>query len=221
MGPVSGVRAASDQLGHAVSRDDHGSGVRLRLRRVKRHASRGISPEVDAINDPRLIHASLPGNVFNVDPEQPRKLWIIQRDGSNRVGDGDCLRVARRMSRGVQCAVLDRNGKLGICPCNDDGAGGRRCQSLNPRPHGVDRTEVRSRGGTSWGDSAIRCIRRRAADDKRGQHESCGHQRVAHLGLHRRLTRLGNLGRKGQFPFALGQTSLALSVPRMEFELDR
>ncbi len=98
MGPVSGVRAASDQLGQAVSRDDHVSGVRLRLRRMKRHASRGISPEVDAINDPRLIHASLPGNVFNVDPEQPRKLWIIQCDGSNRVGDGDCLRVARRMS---------------------------------------------------------------------------------------------------------------------------
>jgi hypothetical protein len=73
-------------------------GVRRRLSRVKRHPARGIFPKVDAINDPRLVHASLPRNVFNVDPEESRKLWIIQCDGSNRVGDGDCLRFARRMS---------------------------------------------------------------------------------------------------------------------------
>lgn len=36
-------------------------------------------------------------NVFDVDPEEPHKLWILQRGRSSRVRDADNLRVARRM----------------------------------------------------------------------------------------------------------------------------
>ena len=71
---------------------------RPRLSRVKRHGSRGISPKVDAIDRPRLARASLTRNVLDVNSQKPGKIWIAQSGRSNRLGDGDCLRVARRMS---------------------------------------------------------------------------------------------------------------------------
>jgi hypothetical protein len=65
---------------------------------MKRHASRGIFPEVDAIDNPLFARASLTRNVLDVNCQEPGKLWIVQSGCSNCLGDGDCLGVARRMS---------------------------------------------------------------------------------------------------------------------------
>jgi hypothetical protein len=41
---------------------------------MKRHASRGIFPEVDAIDNPLLARASLTRNVLDVNSQEPGKL---------------------------------------------------------------------------------------------------------------------------------------------------
>ena len=58
----------SKEEGHRLLINSATTAVRPRLSRVKRHASRGISPEVYAVDDLRLACANLAGNVFDVNP---------------------------------------------------------------------------------------------------------------------------------------------------------